>query len=71
MYEPEVRTVIDGVVSPVDQVFPVTSEDVKITEPPSQNVVAPLAVITGGATVVTVTVAETAEEQPLELTVTS
>jgi hypothetical protein len=37
------------VVAPVDQVFPVAEEEVKVTEPPAQNVVGPLAVITGTA----------------------
>ena len=49
LYEPLVLTVIDGVISPVDQKFPEDAEDVNVTEPPSQNVVALLAVTTGAA----------------------
>ena len=49
---------IDWVVSPLDQVFPVALDEVKVTEPPEQNVVTPLAVIVGvvgtGLTVTTV-----------------
>ena len=40
---------IDCVVSPVDQIFPVDEEDVKTTEPPVQNVVTPLVDIVGTA----------------------
>jgi hypothetical protein len=40
--------VIDCVVSPFDHVFPVALDDVKVTEPPEQKVVAPIAVIVGG-----------------------
>ena len=40
---------IDCVVSPVDQLLSDADEDVKITEPPSQNVVALPAVIVGVA----------------------
>ena len=47
---------MDGVVAPFDQVFPVADEDVKTTDPPAQNVVAPPAVIVGGVPGVTVTV---------------
>ena len=49
MYAPLALTVIDWVVSVVDQVFPVETEDVSTTEPPVQNVVGPPAVITGAA----------------------
>ena len=40
---------IDWVVAPVDQVFPVEDEEVSTTFPPSQKVVEPLAVIVGAA----------------------
>ena len=40
-------TVIDWVVSPVDHKFPIDSEEVKTTFPPSQNVKEPLAEIVG------------------------
>ena len=38
---------MDCVVSVVDQVFPVATEEVRTTDPPSQKVVGPPAVITG------------------------
>lgn len=47
VYDPEVVTVMDCVVSPVDQVFPVVAEDVSTTLSPSQNVVEPPADIVG------------------------
>lgn len=49
---------MDCVVSPVDQVFPVAAEDVKVTDPPEQKVVGPPGVIVGvagGGVTVTVT----------------
>ncbi|MNU79312.1 hypothetical protein D3C71_689260 [compost metagenome] len=54
VYEPLAVTVIDCVVAPFDQVFPVADEDVKTTEPPAQNVVGPPAVMVGGVPGVTV-----------------
>jgi hypothetical protein len=45
--EPEVVTLIDCVVAPFDQRYPAALGAVKVTEPPSQNVVGPPAVITG------------------------
>ena len=42
--------------APVDQVFPVAEEEVKVTEPPAQNVVGPPAVMVGGVPGVTVIV---------------
>ena len=57
---------IDCVVSPVDHKLPVAEEEVKVTEPPSQNVVGPPAVITGttgfGFTVTFVVEAEGVEQ---------
>ena len=47
VYEPLLVTVIDCVVSPVDQRFPLEAEEVSMTEPPSQKVVGPAAVIVG------------------------
>ena len=47
LYEPEAFTTIDCVVAPVDQRYEVLAGAVRVTEPPSQNVVAPLGVITG------------------------
>jgi hypothetical protein len=40
---------MDCVVSPVDQVLPVASDEVNVTLPPVQNVVAPPAVMVGAA----------------------
>lgn len=47
VYVPLVETVMDCVVAPVDQVFPVAEEDVRTTEPPVQKVVGPPAVMVG------------------------
>jgi len=47
VYEPGVVTVMDCVVSPVDQTFPLGAEEVNTTEFPEQNVVGPPAVIVG------------------------
>jgi hypothetical protein len=47
LYVPLSVTTMDGVVAPFDQVIPVAAEDIKVTEPPSQNVVGPDAVIVG------------------------
>jgi hypothetical protein len=44
---PEAATVIDGVVAPVLQMFPVGLLLVSVTLSPAQNVVGPLAVILG------------------------
>jgi hypothetical protein len=49
-------TVIDAVVSPVLQVFPLDSLDVSVTLPPGQKVVGPLAEMVGVTGVVTLTV---------------
>ena len=52
---------MDCVVAPVDHVFPVAEDEVKVTLPPEQNVVGPPAVIVGvagGATTVTFCVVE-------------
>ena len=38
---------IDCVVAPLDQVFPVALEEVNVTDPPAQNVVAPLVLNVG------------------------
>ncbi len=70
--DPEVETVMDCVVAPFDQRLPVADDEVNTTEPPEQNVVAPLAVIVGTAgkaVTVTLVAAEVAEHKPL-LTVT-
>ena len=49
VYEPAVETVIDCVVSPVDQRLLVADEEVSTTDPPAQKVVEPLAEIVGVA----------------------
>ncbi len=48
-YDPEAETVIDCVVAPFDQTLPVAAEEVNVTVPPWQNVVAPEAEIVGVA----------------------
>ena len=63
---PEADTVMDCVVAPFDQRFPVAEEEVSVTFPPLQKVVEPLAVIVGMAGsgfTVTLTGAEAADEQ--------
>ena len=72
LYEPLALTVIDGVVSDVDQVFPVETDEVNTTEPPAQKVVGPPAVITGEAGIgFTVIVCEAfGPVQPKEVTFT-
>lgn len=60
-------TVISGVIADVDQEFPVGWEDVKVTDPPAQKEVGPLAVTIGAAGIgftVIVTGAEAGETQP-------
>ena len=49
MYVPLVETVMDCVVSPVDQTLPLADEEVNTTDPPSQKVVELPAVIVGVA----------------------
>ena len=55
---------IDGVVAPFDQIFPVAADEVNVTLPPSQNVVTPEAEIVGvlgNGFTVTVVAADVAE----------
>lgn len=64
---PEALTVMDWVVAPFDQKLLLGEEEVKVTDPPAQNVVAPLAVIVGTAGMVltiTFTGADGAEVHP-------
>ncbi len=73
VYVPEDETVIDCVVAPVDQLFPLAEEEVKTTLPPEQNVVGPPAEIVGAAGVgltVTVVPAEAGEVHPPLVVVT-
>ena len=55
---------IDCVVAPFDQVFPVADDEVNVTLPPWQNVVAPVTVtvgVAGAAVIETTTGAEAAD----------
>ena len=64
---PEVFTVIDWVVAPFDQKLLLGEEEVKVTDPPAQKVVALLAVMVGTAGIVftiTFTGADGAEVHP-------
>jgi hypothetical protein len=62
---PDASTVIERVVAPVDHEYVLLSDAVSVTEPPSQNVVGPLAVIVDGGSGFTVTtVAKLCNEQP-------
>jgi hypothetical protein len=72
VYEPEAVTVMDCVVAPVDQMLPVAAEEVRVTDPPEQNVVGPPAVIVGVAGVVftVTTVPVDVAEQPALIVVT-
>lgn len=72
-YVPEVLTVIDCEVAPVDHRLPVAEDDVKVTEPPVQKVVGPPAVIVGVdglALTVTTVVVDVAEQPDPLVTVT-
>ena len=73
VYVPAVETVIEGVVAPVDHVFPEPADDVNVTDPPEQNVVEPPAVIVGADGVgftVTVVPADDGEVHEPEVVVT-
>ena len=65
VYVPEVVTVMDCVVAPFDQVFPVATEEVSTTLPPAHTVVGPLAEMVGaaGPAVTSTTVAAEVEVQ--------
>jgi len=67
VYVPEVETVIDCVVAPVDQTFPLADDEVNTTLPPAQKVNGPPAEMVGVAGIgftVTVVPAEATEVQP-------
>jgi hypothetical protein len=73
VYVPDVETVIDCVVAPVDQTFPVADEDVNTTLPSAQKVNGPPAEmvgVDGNAVTLTVVPAEVAEVQPPLVTAT-
>lgn len=57
-YVPAAVTVIDWVVSPVDQLLPVALLEVRVTEPPGQKFTGPLAVIPAGFEAFNATVCE-------------
>ena len=64
---------IDWLVAPFDQIFPVADDEVSVTLPPWQKVVAPEAVmvgVAGNALTVTVVAADAAELQVPLFTVT-
>jgi len=65
--------VMDCVVAPFDQRFPVEADEVRMTFPPAQKVVDPLAVTVGVAGIgftVTAIGADAAELHPADVTVT-
>lgn len=66
VYDPLAETVIDCVVAPVDQAFPVVEDEVKTTLFPAQKVVGPPAVMVGvvGSGFTVTVVAADVEEHP-------
>ena len=59
--------------APFDHTFPVDEDEVKVTEPPAQNVVGPLEVtigVDGSAFTVTAVAADVTEQPPVPVTVT-
>src|SRR5450432_226061 len=71
LYEPAAETVIDCVVAPVDQRFPVVEEEVSVVLPPAQKAVPPLmAGVAGSAFAVTAKGAEVAWQPPALVAVT-
>jgi hypothetical protein len=65
VYEPAVETVIDCVVAPVDQRFPVAEDDVRVMVVPGQKLAGPLMVGVAGAGLAVTTNATEVAEQPL------
>jgi hypothetical protein len=61
---PAVETVIDCVVAPVDQRFPVADDDVSVIVAPAQNAAGPLIVGVAGAGVAVTTNAADVAEPP-------
>ena len=73
VYVPAVETVIDCVVAPVDQTFPLADDEVNTTDPPAQNVVELPALMVGVAGIgftVTVVPADASDVQPPVVLVT-
>lgn len=62
---------IEGVVAPVDQRFPVAAEEVSVTDPPAQNELAPLMVgVVAAGFAVTAKAADVAEQPAALVAVT-
>jgi hypothetical protein len=71
LYDPAAETVIDCVIAPVDQRFPVNAEDVSVIVLPAQNALGPLIVgVAGRGFEVTACAAEVAEQPFASVTVT-
>lgn len=73
VYVPDSETVMFWVVSLVDHIFPLAEDEVSVTDPPSQKVRGPSAVIVGVVGMVftvTVTGVVSEEEQPFSVTFT-
>ena len=64
VYEPAALTVIDCVVAPVDQRFPVKDEDVSVIVAPAQNELGPVMVGMAGAGFCVTTLATEVAVQP-------
>ena len=67
VYEPAAETVIDCVVAPVDQRFPVREDEVNVIVLPVQNALGPLMVGTAGRGLTVTAKAAEVAEQPLAL----
>ena len=65
VYEPAAETVIDGVVSPVDQTLPVVEDDVSVMVLPADTVAGPLMVGVTATLAVTTLANEDAEPRAL------
>lgn len=73
LYEPALVTVMEGVVAPFDHTFPVSEEEVNVTELPEQIFTGPLAKIFGvdGIGLTVTTTPEEAEDVQLPVVVTT
>ena len=68
---PAAATLIDCVVAPVDQRFPVAEDDVRVIVPPPQKLVGPLIVgVAGTGFAVTANAVEVAEQPAAFVTLT-
>jgi hypothetical protein len=70
VYEPATETMIDCVVAPVDQRFPVADDDVRVIVVPAQKALGPLIVGVGGAGFNVTTKGADVAEPPSVVTVT-